>query len=316
MNILISCSGKQVNLMCWFKELLDEDSLLIACDNNEFSPSFSIADKYFVAPTLDSPDYKDWFFSVCKENNVSLVLSLYESDLIILASMKDQLNSIGCKLVGAEEDTIKHITDKYLAKELLKDTGIQYPQTELLSDFSSNSFSGPYIVKPRLGRGSRGIKKFEDVDSVIQYQSEVEDPSLYVVQEFINGPQFCFDVLNDLHSNFITTFIRRRLKMGSEETETAVTENNHKLHLVGQRLSNVLKHQGSIDVDAIEHNNSYYIVDVNVRFGGSYAFSHIAGANIPGALISWARGNSVPSEYLTHEYGVVGSKYNSVTRLK
>jgi len=315
-NILISCSGKQVNLVSWFKELLDEESYLIACDNNEFSPSLSIADKYFVAPTLDSPSYKDWFFSICKENNVSLVLSLYEPDLIILASIKDQLNSIGCKLVGAEEDTIKRITDKYLAKELLENAGIQYPKTKLLSDFSLNSFSGPYIVKPRLGRGSRGIKKFKDINSVLEYRSVVEDPSAFVVQELLDGPQFCFDILNDLHSNFVTTFIRRRLKMGTEETEVAITEDNKELHLVGKKVSEALRHQGSIDVEAIEHNEKFYIIDINVRFGGSYAFSHIAGANIPGALISWARGKSAPSEYLTHEYGVVGSKYNSVTRLK
>ena len=103
--------------------------------------------------------------------------------------------------------------------------------------------------------------------------------------------------------------------MGPEETDVAVTVTENDIDRCAAKLSDALKHQGTIDVEMLRQGTEIYVLDINLRFGGSYAFSHVAGADIPAALVRWASGQQVRSDLLTHEIGVVGAKYSQVQRL-
>src|SRR5260370_31650258 len=55
-----------------------------------------------------------------------------------------------------------------------------------------------------------------------------------------------------------------------------------------------------------------FVLDVNPRLGGGYPFSHLAGANLPAALIAWADGIEPDAEWLRYRPGVLSSKYDGV----
>ena len=46
-----------------------------------------------------------------------------------------------------------------------------------------------------------------------------------------------------------------------------------------QKISGYSKHIGNLDCDVIVKNNEIYVIDLNPRFGGGYAFTHLAGLN-------------------------------------
>lgn len=315
MNVLLSCSGKQVNMVRWFKASVGKSSVIIASDSNKYSPSLIVADRGVIAPSVTEAEYRGWMVDFCKSNSVGLLVSFYEQDLILLESIRKELLSIGCILVGAEPAFVQGITNKWLAKPLIEEAGLLYPPTALLSEFKGNEFEGPYIVKPCLGRGSRGIERAETVDRVSTISESLKNPDDFIVQKIICGDLYCFDIVNNLDRQYQCALIRRRLRMGAEETEVAVTTQNSKIEEVARQLSFHSKHQGSIDVEAIENEDGVFLIDVNMRFGGSYAFSHAAGANVPGAIVSWAAGHIPPSSFLSHKVDVVGAKFNSVQRL-
>lgn len=71
-----------------------------------------------------------------------------------------------------------------------------------------------------------------------------------------------------------------------------------------------------LDVDIIKTpDNKVYLLEMNPRFGGHYPFAHLAGANIPAAIIAWTQGKEVDPKWLRPKIGVHGYK-DLVPRIK
>ena len=315
MNILISCSGKQVNLVQWFKKSVGDDSIVVATDLNPYAPSLAVADLGLVSPPISSSSYKEWILNICKDHSIGLLLSLYEEDLVVLENLRDCLQSIGSILVGADPLIVNSLTNKWLVKPFLESAGLLYPPTKLLNDFDGSSLKAPYIIKPCKGRGSRGITRLNSAKEVSHFSSQVKNPSSFIVQQIVPGEEYCFDVVNNLERQYQCSLIRKRIRMGEQETDVAVTTRHSGIEIVAKKLSLLSKHQGAIDVEAIENDRGIFIVDINMRFGGSYSFSHAAGANLPSAIVAWAKGQNPPDESLVHIDGLISAKFNSVYRL-
>ena len=75
--------------------------------------------------------------------------------------------------------------------------------------------------------------------------------------------------------------------MRAGETYCSKTIKHEPLSLLGEKISKLLNHVGNLDVDLIHYNDIPYILDLNARFGGGYPFSHIAGIDLPKAIVKW-----------------------------
>ena len=62
------------------------------------------------------------------------------------------------------------------------------------------------------------------------------------------------------------------------------------------------------DCDILERNGVYYVLELNPRFGGGFPFSYEAGVNMPGAIISWAKGLEFDTSNLHPKYGKLFAK--------
>ena len=67
---------------------------------------------------------------------------------------------------------------------------------------------------------------------------------------------------------------------------------------IAQRLGKSFGHLGYINTDVYFNGTDYYVIDINPRFGGGYAFTHSAGADIPAAIIALTAGKQVQEEWL------------------
>jgi len=95
-------------------------------------------------------------------------------------------------------------------------------------------------------------------------------------------------------------------------TDRAITVTDQRLEQLGRVIGERLGHIGSLDCDVMATAKGVLVLDLNPRLGGGYPFSHLAGANLPAALIAWANGEEPDPSWLKTRPGVVVSRYDGV----
>ena len=151
--------------------------------------------------------------------------------------------------------------------------------------------------------------------SYLKYESRQDIENSVIIQEKIIGEEYGLDVINDLNGKYRNTVIRKKLGMRAGETDVAEIIENEIIKNMSIKLSSLSNHIGNLDMDILSDGNKYYVLEMNARFGGGYPFSHLAGVNLPLALIEWILGNEINNELLEAKIGTVGQKDLQIIKL-
>ena len=68
-----------------------------------------------------------------------------------------------------------------------------------------------------------------------------------------------------------------------------------------------------MDCDIFLVDGKPYVLEMNARFGGGYPFSHLAGCNLPKAIVDWANGKEVDNDVISAKTGITGYKEIYIT---
>jgi carbamoyl-phosphate synthase large subunit len=257
-----------------------------------------------------------------------LLLSLHDLDVFILAQKRDQLAETGAIPLLPDPEWARTCLDKYACGLRLQDGGWHVPWTsnsltETKVALSEGRVNFPLMVKARMGFGSLGLHKCRNLeeldnlyhhvqaelaDSILQRFCPLPEDELVLTQEVIDGPECCVDVVNDLNGNYVTHFACQVHSMRAGESDRVITIDPAFVGNLPQRLSCMTRHAGMWGLDLMLHNGDPKIIDINPRFTGDYPFQHIAGANLPAALLAWARNENPKPKWLQPEIGIEGYK--------
>ena len=61
-------------------------------------------------------------------------------------------------------------------------------------------------------------------------------------------------------------------------------------------------------MDVFVTEDAVYVLELNARFGGGYPFSHLAGVNLPKAIIKWLSGEALTDELVVKKTGLYAQK--------
>ena len=321
MNILFTCAGRRTYLLKYFREQLAGDGLIIATDMQLSAPALSAADIAVQVPAVYADDYIDKTIQVCKQYDVSAVLSLNDLDLPILSEHRGRFEEIGVRLIVSDQRVIDICFDKYKTAQFIESIGLKSPRTfvdyqEAQKAIESGELSFPLVLKPRWGSGSIGIefvKNQVELEEVYSHLfKKIKETCLatasvgteyILIQEKIEGPEYGLDVMNDLEGNNVGVSVKHKLAMRAGETDKAETEYNETVREMGKTIGSELRHIANLDVDILERDGEYYVLELNPRFGGGFPFSYEAGVNMPKAIIEWVKGNKVDPGILAPQYG-------------
>ena len=332
MNILLTGCGRRNFLVHYFQAALGGRGRVIACDASASAPALAEADQKIVVPTMDDPGYFDVLLSICQESRVRLVVSVNDLELSGLARHAPRFHDVGAIPIVASPEIVAICGDKWAAFQWLQAREIPTPETYLtLADARAAIACGalrfPLLIKPRWGTSSIGVElvgderelelalewgKVQIRRTILAKMNQADPDRAFIIQERIEGQEYGIDVVNNLNGEYAATLARRKLAMRAGNTDRAISVAEPRIEFLGRTLAQHLRHPGSVDCDVMATDQGCFVLEVNARLGGGYPFSHMAGANLPAALVSWADGAEPDPAWLRCRPGVVSSKYDGV----
>jgi len=232
---------------------------VIGTNISDFSSGNHLCDLFYKVPYAEDKNYLSTLNDIIQKHNVDLVIPATDFEVFYLSQQKEELLA---DVVVSTHDTSAIYLDKFLTFEHLNRHSIPFASAHLPSKFN-NEFSN-VILKPRKGRGSRGLhinpkdlSGFDDME--------------YMVQELIFGTEittaFYVNKKKKLHG-FIT--FERTLENGMTTHCKVVDTYDDQLLTILDSLIVVSNIKGSANLQAIVNKDGEIKpFEINCRISGT-----------------------------------------------
>jgi carbamoyl-phosphate synthase large subunit len=327
MNVLLSSVGRRSYLVHFFREALHNGGKVVCTNCYADTPGMFFADEARVVPASYEPGFLDAMLDVCREFRPKLLFSLHDVEVPCIARWRDRFLEVGTFPVVAEREFAEMCLDKFESFCFLREQGVPSARTylrveEAVAAVKCGEIGWPVVVKPRFGFGSFGLSFASDEQDLIgQYSSLTKEVrrhaylqqlcqtgDLVIVQEMLAGVEYGLDIICDLEGRFRTCLIEQKYRMRAGETDAAEIIEDPRLFDLGSRIAETTRVPGVLDLDVIVRDGTPHVLEMNPRFGGHYPFAHVAGANVPAALIAWAEGREADPAWLQARVGAKAFK--------
>ena len=273
---------------------------VIACDSNPLSFGLLVADKGYVIPKAEACDFIEALKEICEKEKVDAILPAVDEEIRILARNRSSFEKEGIKLIVPKEKVVETCCDKWLTYQFFKENAIPAPLTGI--DGIPQEY--PVIIKPRFGRGGKGIQKIEDRKTFLFFAKERKE---CIWQEYIDGEEFTIDILSDWKAKVITTVPRKRISTESGVSVKGIVERNKKIEGLAKKIAETLKITGPSNIQCFCKSDALWFTEINPRLSGGLALSEKAGAKILENLVRLLSG--MPSKRPTIKEGVIMLRY-------
>lgn len=280
-NVLILSAGRRVELIDAFKNAsknLNINSKVIAADSSELAPALYFADKSANLPRISEPNYIQSIIDLCNKENISIVIPTIDTDLLLLATNKVNIESkTNARVLISDEETIAVCRDKIKTQKFLEANGFGVPKMYTDEDLVfHHEVNYPLFIKPVSGSSSINTFKVNNKNELDTYRKIIVNP---IIQEYIEGNEFTVDVFLDFQSNIITIVPRLRIATRSGEISKGKIIKDREIIDDVSRLMNILKPIGHITVQLMKTSNGIKYIEINPRFGGGAPMSIQSGAD-------------------------------------
>jgi carbamoyl-phosphate synthase large subunit len=264
------------------------DVRVVAVDSDPLSCGFAFADRHYVVPRVQSPDFAEAMIEICRRESVDLLLPDLDEELGPLSKARDRFLSVGTRVVVSTSEALGECSDKYRTFRFFRTRGIPTPETCLAEHVAAGqSLCFPLIVKPRSGRGSSDVFK---ADGPTELEDLLRRVPNALIQEFVDGVEYTIDTMSDLAGNFLYCSVRQRLATDSGISVKGRTVVNARLSELAKRIAEALPLVGPGCLQGIEDGEGIKFTEINPRLGGGAALSIAAGAPMLTDLVRLARG--------------------------
>lgn len=315
MNILLLSVGTRNKLVEYFVKTFHSHGTVVATDMSLLAPAIYDADKHYIVPAMSEDGYIDVILDICKKENIAGVLSLIDPELSLLALHEKEFKEIGTTVIGSNYDLCEMSLDKYRMYQWLKEHNYKCAKSymskiDFLDDAEKGNIDYPIFVKPARGSASISISKVSDEEILDILQAHGDS---LMIQEFLNGQEIGADVYIDMITGeVVSIFTKKKIKMRAGETDKAVSFKDPSLFMLIEKFVKEAGYRGQIDMDIFDISGTYYISEVNPRFGGGYPHAYECGCDHIKLILNNLEGRVNEKQIGEYEDGMYMMKYNEV----
>lgn len=318
MNILFCSAGRRVELLKDFRKSMDEDDRIIAADLSRLAPALYVADAHYLVPRIDAPEYLDTILGICRRENINAVTTLIDPEIELLAKNRARFEEIGVEVLAPYAETAELCFDKFKMYQYLTSHGVPTPDTwgnyaSAMAAVENGSLAFPVFVKPRTGSGSVGARKVQNADT-LKALCEA-DPSL-IIQRLMCGDLDADVYIDTISHKAVSAFSKRKLETKIGGASKTISFKDEKLFDFIRRITELLKFNGPVDMDFFYQDGTYYLSEVNPRFGGAYLHAYGAGVDFIKLIKNNLNGMENAPAFGNYENDVVMMMYDSVVITK
>ncbi len=194
--------------------------------------------------------------------------------------------------------------DKLATAGIASMHGINHPVTS--ASWPGNGYSG-YVVKPRFGRGSKGLYISKKPVGAFSHFAESSEPM--IIQDFIEGREFNVDGIAE-DGNGISWFCHYSDLMRGGITTKAETFENKNINSLVKSICEKFNLHGLFNIGGIlDDGGKPWLIEINPRLSPGIVIGHLAGARPVSAWESFIAKSPISSSDYKAKSGVVVSRY-------
>ena len=255
----------------------------IVSDMDPHAPGLLIAKERLLISTMDLEKIGEY----CQYHPIDGILTTSDAPVNVVATIGKKFN-----LPAMSVETARLCTNKYLQRECFRRNGIKTPQYMVVTngeiDVKSKSLSFPLIVKPIDSSASRGVKKVESIDELmdaIHFASNQSRSHTVIVEEFIEGIEFSVESFSQKGETRIIA-ITQKQTIG-EEYGCFVEDTHIEPAMISEDIRHLIEAEVLAAIKALGADNcpnhtevkindkGAFIIESACRLGGDYITSDL-----------------------------------------
>jgi carbamoyl-phosphate synthase large subunit len=272
---------------------------VVAVDADPDAVGLALVPDTGVVPHGDDPDFAAHIAKVANRFGASALICTVAEEMESLTAGAELLAEAGLHTWLPTADTVRTCTDKWLFAQACRAAAIPAPASAL---GTVAGVPGPWIVKPRFGRGSRDVYAVDTVADAGFAMSRMDQP---LVQTRLSGREFTVDALVDRDGTPAAAVPRWRLETKAGISTRGRTFASPTLVAAVARLLAAVGLTGPANVQGfLSERGEFCFTEVNPRFSGGLPLALAAGADLVGEYLRGVAGQPVRPERLVAQPGV------------
>jgi carbamoyl-phosphate synthase large subunit len=291
--------------VCVIRALKSMGVRVVAGDPDDTAVGLQLADAAVFVPSASDDRFLDAVCELARSSGAGALVSTMSEELPVLADGQEALAAAGLATWLPDPDVARTCLDKWELSKVLAAAEISHPAT---GNGGKDGVPGPWIVKPRFGRGSRDVYA---VDKAADIEWAVKRSPPAVVQTRLEGVEFTIDALVDRDGTLAGAVPRWRLETRAGVSTKGRTFEDPELIEQTQALVAAIGLEGPVNVQGflLSVDGTYSFTEVNPRFSGGLSLSLAAGADLVGEYLRGIMGLPLRRERLAYEPGVTMERF-------
>jgi carbamoylphosphate synthase large subunit len=277
---------------------------VIALDADPSAVGLRLASEHHVVPRADDPHYLAALLRVATISDAQALICTVAEEYRALSGAKDYLLEAGLRTLMPSLAAVELCIDKWAFFTHLDGDAFPVPATGLAS---AEGVAGPWIVKPRFGRGSRDVMLCTTRTQLASALRQVPDP---IVQTELAGTEFTCDTLVDNTGAIVAIAPRWRTETrGGISVKGTTFEDPEVTNVVSLALKSVGL-IGPANVQGfVTEDGGVAVHEINPRFSGGLPLTLAAGCDVVEEYLRDIMGLAVRPERLVARPGVTMSRF-------